>query len=402
MSAADRYEFDVTVVTTATLPWLTGPAYLSLHQVIGLTRLGYRVAYGVPWVEAADQEWLWGTPKFGSRAEHHEWLLREAQALGCEAPLEIFYYRAKVSHLLRSIVPWQDVIAAAPPSRNLVMIEPEHLTWWLFSTPRPAADFERIIGVVMTNYGYYIARKPYPGARFVALWAKWLHRFLIRRHTDLAIPISPAVADVTEGHPGREARVTGVYGGYSNVPPVTGTTRGAYFIGRLVWEKGLETVIDVARLSGHAIDVIGSGPDEVAIRAMAERRAAPVRFLGPTAEAWRCLTDYRVFLNPSPSEVLCSTTAEALVAGRHVVLYDCPANEPFRRYPNTHFFSDTEGALAGVQRALSEAPEAPDLARREFDWLHACRTLAAFWEDDDAAPAGHAFENAYPAHRRSA
>ncbi|SDG35960.1 digalactosyldiacylglycerol synthase [Thalassobaculum litoreum DSM 18839] len=401
MSTIDRCDYDVTVVTTASLPWLTGPAYLSLHQAIGLTRLGYRVAYGVPWVEAEDQDWLWGTPIFACRQAHRDWLLREAEALGCEARLEIFHYRAEVWHLFRSIVPKEDVIAAAPSSRALVMIEPEHLTWKAVSTPRPAADFERVIGVVMTNYGYYIARQPFPGSGLLARWVTRLHRFLIRRYTDLAIPISPAVADVTAGHPGGEARVTGVYGGYAEVPPVTATTRGAYFIGRLVWEKGLEAVIDIARLSGHPIDVIGNGPDEAAIRALATQRSAPLRFLGPTAEAWRCLTDYRVFVNPSASEVLCSTTAEALVAGRHVVLYDCPANEPFRRYPNTHFFSDTEGALAGLRRALSEAPQAPDLARREFDWLQACRTLAAFWEDASRppAPTGRAVAPPSPGHR---
>lgn len=381
MTAPDRCDFDVTVVTTATLPWLTGPSYLSLHQAIGLTRLGYRVAYGVPWVEAADQEWLWGAPIFASRREHRAWLAEEARRLGCETELAIFHYRSRVWRLLRSIVPQEDVIAAAPPSRALVMIEPEHLTWKAVSTPRPAADFERIVGVVMTNYGYYIARQPYPGAGLLARWVTQLHRFLIRRYTDLAVPISPAVADVTAGHPGREARVTGVYGGYAEVPPVTAETRGAYFIGRLVWEKGLDTVIDIARRAGHPVDVIGSGPDEPAIREMAARVSAPVRFLGPTAEAWRCLDEYRVFVNPSASEVLCSTTAEALVAGRHVVLYDCPANEPFRRYPNTHFFTDTQGALAGLRRALDEPPEAPVLARREFDWLEACRTLAAFLED---------------------
>lgn len=377
-------DFDVTIVTTATLPWLTGPAYLSMHQAIGLTRLGYRVAYGVPWVGAADQAWLWGAPIFASRDEHRDWLRREARALGCEVDLEIFHYRAKVWRPMRSIAPKQDVIAAAPQSRALVMIEPEHLTWKAISTPRPAADFERIIGVVMTNYGYYIARQPYPGAELLARWLTRVHRFLIRRYTDIAIPISPAVADVTAGHPGGEARVTGVYCGYAEVPPVTSETRGAYFIGRLVWEKGLETVIDIARLADIQVDVIGSGPDEPAIREMARRTAAPVRFLGPTTEAWRCLADYRVFLNPSASEVLCSTTAEALVAGRHVVLLDCPANEPFRRYPNTHFFTDTQGALAGLRRALSEPPKSPDLARREFDWLQACRTLAGMWEG--AAP----------------
>jgi digalactosyldiacylglycerol synthase len=87
--------------------------------------------------------------------------------------------------------------------------------------------------------------------------------------------------------------------------------------------------------------------------------------------------DYRVFLNPSLSEVLCTSTAEALVAGRHVVLPDCPANVPFRRYPNAHFFSDLDGAVAAMRRAMVESPEPPDAVRHDFDWRNACRTLAS-------------------------
>ena len=73
---------------------------------------------------------------------------------------------------------------------------------------------------------------------------------------------------------------------------------------------------------------------------------------------------------------MCTTTAEALVAGRHVVLPDCPGNQPFLGYPNSHFYRDVDGAVAALRRALAAMPEPPAAARRDFDWPTACRTLA--------------------------
>jgi digalactosyldiacylglycerol synthase len=73
-------------------------------------------------------------------------------------------------------------------------------------------------------------------------------------------------------------------------------------------------------------------------------------------------------------------TAEALVAGRHVVLPDCAANRPFLRYPNAHPYGDLEGAVKALNVALTTAPESPHAARRDFDWSTACQTLMNLWE----------------------
>jgi digalactosyldiacylglycerol synthase len=230
----------------------------------------------------------------------------------------------------------------------------------------------------MTNYGHYIRHAGVPGAERLARLATRWHRRLIRSHVDIVVPLSPAVADVTQGHPGlTEARVTGVLEAYAGVPPVTPETQGAYFLGRLVWDKGLAEVIALAARTGVPIDILGDGPDGPAIRAHARAAGAPVRFLGPSAAPWAVLGDHRVFVNPSVSEVLCTATADALVAGRHVVLADCPANAPFAGYPNVHPVSDLDGAAAALRRAMRTPPAPPDAVRRDFDWTRACLRLAA-------------------------
>lgn len=375
-----RPDVDVAVITTAALPWRTGPAYLSLWHACGLAGLGYRVAFGVPWIPQSAQHRFWGAPTFATQADHAAWLADEARRLGCPALPETFSYRGHGSRALRSIVPLQDVFRAAPPARTIVLEEPEHLCWYPWTRPRRRLDARTVMGVVMTNSASYVQASGLPGARLAARAVTRVHRHLIRRHTDWVVPLSPAVADVAAGHPIRQARITGVVPAYAAVAPVTPDTVGAYFLGRLVWDKGLETVIEVARRTDLAIDVFGDGPDGDAIRAMARERRAPVRFRGPCAAPWTELPRYRVFLNPSLSEVLCTATADALVAGRHVVLADCPANEPFRPYPNAHFFSGPDGAVAALRQAMATPPEAPDRVRRDFDWPTACRTLAGLWE----------------------
>lgn len=395
MTAEQGPGVDVVVVTSAAPPWLTGPAYLALNQAAGLRNLGYRVAFVVPWVPPDAQAWLWGGPCFSTPRTHADAIAAEARTLTGAPLADVRHYRGRLSRRLRSIVPMQDVFAALPPARAIVMVEPEHLCWFPATRPRRVVTAATVVGVVMTNYGFYIRRAGGPGAGLLAWLAARGHRRLIRAHVDCVVPVSPAVADLTDGHPGRiEARVTGVLSAYADVPPVTPDTRGVYFLGRLVWDKGLAEVIAIAHRAGIPVDILGDGPDAPAIRAHAEALGAPVRFLGPSLSPWTQLAPYRVFLNPSRSEVLCTATAEALVAGRHVVMADCPANAPFAAYPNAHAFSDLDGAVAALSRALETMPAAPDAARDGFDWHQACLRLAGLCGLDDPARPDHPGANA--------
>ena len=83
--------------------------------------------------------------------------------------------------------------------------------------------------------------------------------------------------------------------------------------------------------------------------------------------------------------MLCTATADALVAGRHVVLPDCPANRPFLGYPNVHAYGNVDAAAAALVRALSQLPQVPEAARRDFDWRTACRRLSGLWRESSEA-----------------
>lgn len=374
-AAADA-AVDIVVLTTAALPWRTGPAIFSIWHAGGLAALGHRVAYGVPWLDGASQKRLWGRVLFARPEEQADWLRAEARRLGVPPLPDIFFFKGVFSKTLFSIFITEDAFAAAPPARAFLVQEPEHFGWLPVTRARRRVDAETVVGIVMTNYGYYIRRRGRPDRAAFARFVEWLNVRLMRKHADVIVPLSPAldlraVEDLVTWQ-----QVTGVLNAFAEVPPVPEGNDRVYFLGRLTWDKGLRDVIDVAKRLNVAIDVYGEGPDQEAIHAAAKAAQAPVRFLGPSASPWEVMADYRVFFNPSLSEVLCSTTAEALVAGRHVVLPDCPANQPFFDLPNVHVYRTPEQAEQLLRHAMTAETLPPTEARRRFDWDSVCRSVA--------------------------
>jgi digalactosyldiacylglycerol synthase len=365
---------DAVVATTAALPWMTGPAFISLWQACGLASLGYRVTYLLPWLAEKSQKRLWGNLRFKDFEAQVEWLTQEARDLtGLKLP-DCQPYRAVYSRGMGSIVPLEDVFRAAPPTRCLVANEPEHLSWYPLSGGRSAARAERTIGLSMTDYDTYIRMLGVPMGSALAALVSRLHGDAIRRRIDLPLSLSPALT--LPGVTMAVERVTGVMPAYARAPAVKEADQGIYFLGALIWEKGLADLVKIARMAGLAMDVIGSGPAEEGVKELARDQGADLRFKGASRRFWTDIPPYRVMVNPSRSEVLCTATADALVAGRHVVLPNCTGNMPFKAYPNVHFYEDLDGAVTAVQKALVVLPEAPEAVRKDFDWMSACRRLA--------------------------
>lgn len=160
----------------------------------------------------------------------------------------------------------------------------------------------------------------------------------------------------------------------------------AYFIGKLLWEKGLDRLLRLQyfykEITGEffPIDIIGDGPDRTEIQAtylgldvtsirkvlanansddtnntnkfswgavteqlgsvlevptalQVQTGKVPGQFPGRQDHAQFC-TDYKVIVNPSVTEVLCTTTAEALAMGKFAIIPKHPSNDFFLQFPN--------------------------------------------------------------------
>lgn len=369
-----REDYDAAVLTSAALPWMTGPSFISLWHACGLAALGYRVVYLFPWLDSASQKLLWGEARFADFGEQVAWLEKEVQEFGDYRLPECRPYRARFARTMGSIVPLEDVYRAAPPARCLIASEPEHLCWYPMTGGRSRIRAARTVGLCMTDYETYIRMSGLPFPRHLARLVSFLHGRALRLRIDLPLSLSPALT--LPGITMPVERITGVMPGYARVPLVSDDTKGIYFLGSFLWEKGLADLAAIAARSGRPIDVIGGGRDEAAFRTLAGEMKAPLHFFGPNRRFWEDIGGYRVMVNPSRSEILCTATADALVAGRHVVLPDCPGNRPFKAYPNAHFYEDLDGASAALEKAVTTLPEPPVVARRDFDWKSACDRLA--------------------------
>ena len=174
-------------------------------------------------------------------------------------------------------------------------------------------------------------------------------------------------------------------------PEASVFNRGAYFIGKAIWAKGYTELLD--QLDGHAartgeripLDVYGSGEDLDAIRARAAAKKLDMTFHGARDHLDESIHAYKVFVNPSTSDVVATTTAEALAMGKIVVLPDLPCNRFFGQFENCLLYGTPEEFTRQLSRAVRAEP-APLSAedRHRLTWEAATERFLRVAEIDAA------------------
>lgn len=124
----------IAIVTTASLPWLTGTSVNPLLRAAYLARDGSRtVTLLLPWLAPSDQQAVHPGRSFASPDEQaafvRAWV---AERVGFAPPLRLTFYPGRWAPDKRSILPVGDITAYVPEEEADVAVleEPEHLTWY--------------------------------------------------------------------------------------------------------------------------------------------------------------------------------------------------------------------------------------------------------------------------------
>ena len=417
------------IVTTAALPWMTGTAvnpllraaYLSQRNRIlrqqqqqhndGTTNHETTVTLALPWLESAeDRVALYGSEWKDATPSDQETYVRNWLKVSAGLPLEadadrgglrIQWYPGRYHAEMSSIFAMGDLCELIPPdSHEMICIleEPEHVNWY-----RPPGNegwrqkFPHVIGIVHTNYKAYVRRHHQYTGLLTSPLLGTLSSILVRAYCDKIVKLSPVLQAFA---PEKEV-VSNVHGIRKEFfdAPLDDNANGIYFIGKLLWAKGLDKLLDLqACYKKHTgsyweMDIFGSGADQDDIqraylgqeydnrereqqrrRQQQEedsassvptkqrlqffrrfRQPIPARFMGRLDHA-SVGGRYKIFVNPSVTEVLCTTSAEAIAMGKWVILPKHSSNEFFLQFDNCLQYSNKTQFVKLLRYAVAHKP----------------------------------------------
>ena len=372
----------IAIFTTASLPWMTGTAVNPLFRVAYLTKgREFKVTLVIPWLSLKDQELVYPnkiTFKSPSEQEAYvrQWL---GERTGFVCDFSIKFYPGKFSRDKRSILVVGDITEIIPDEEAdiAVLEEPEHLTWYHHGK-RWKTKFHLVLGIVHTNYLEYVRREK--NGRLQAFLLKYINNWVVDIYCHKVIRLSAAIQDLPRSI---ICNVHGVnpkfleIGKRKNEHQQNGDrafTKGAYYIGKMVWSKGYKELLKLLHdnqkeLTGLEVDLYGNGEDSDQVQGAAKKLELDVRVYPGHDHADPLFHDYKVFLNPSTTDVLCTTTAEALAMGKIVVCANHPSNDFFKQFTNCRTYQDSSGFVKETLKALSEEPaQLTDAQMHELSW----------------------------------
>ncbi|XP_058739888.1 digalactosyldiacylglycerol synthase 2, chloroplastic-like [Vicia villosa] len=371
------------IFTTASLPWLTGTAVNPLFRAAYLYKAGERnVTLLIPWLSLKDQKVVYPNNMTFESPEEQEKYIRQwlEDRLGFASGFSIKFYPGKFSRDKRSILAVGDISEMIPDEEAdiAVLEEPEHLTWYHHGK-RWKTKFRLVIGIIHTNYLEYVKREK--NGNLQAFLLKYLNNWVVGIYCHKVIRLSAA----TQDYPGSiVCNVHGVNPKFLEIGKKkrdqqqnednNAFTKGAYFIGKMVWSKGYKELLQLLNkhqkeLSALELDLFGSGEDSDEVQKAAKKLEMTVRVHPGRDHADELFHDFRLFLNPSTTDVVCTTTAEALAMGKIVVCADHCSNEFFKQFPNCWTYNNPEEFVQLTLKALAEKPDQPtDDQRHDLSW----------------------------------
>eukprot|EP01025_Chloroclados_australasicus_P056418 TRINITY_DN6969_c0_g1_i5.p1 TRINITY_DN6969_c0_g1~~TRINITY_DN6969_c0_g1_i5.p1 ORF type:complete len:782 (+),score=119.15 TRINITY_DN6969_c0_g1_i5:48-2348(+) len=359
------------IYTTASLPWMTGTAINPLLRAAYLAKESQRkVTLVIPWLSPKDQEKVYPNNLVFKTPEDQETYVRNwvEKRTGFQSNFSIRFYPGRYDPAKVSIIPVGDPTQYVPDHEADVAVleEPEHLNWYHHGR-RWTDKFKHVVGVVHTNYLDYVRREE--GGNVKEFLVKNINKFVCGIHCHKVIKLSDAVQDLPRQ---TTMFVHGVSPSFLEVGKKMseeiseGTqevfNKGAYFLGKVLWAKGYTELIDLLDKHQQAgqqkvhFDIFGSGPDAPAVQQLSAQKSLDFTFMGAKDHLDSSIQDYKVFVNPSTSDVVATTTAEALAMGKFVVCADLPCNQFFKSFNNCLIYKSPEEFSEKLQYAMEHTP----------------------------------------------
>ncbi|XP_074567444.1 digalactosyldiacylglycerol synthase 2, chloroplastic-like [Curcuma longa] len=372
----------IAIFTTASLPWMTGTAVNPLFRAAYLAKdCNWEVTLVIPWLSLKEQVLVYPNKIiFKSPVEHEayvrSWLKEKAEVV---SEFNIIFYPGKFSKEKRSILPVGDITETIPDELAEIAIleEPEHLTWYHHGR-QWKTKFRSVIGVIHTNYLEYVRREK--NGQIQAFLLKYVNSWVTQIYCHKIVRLSGATQDLPR------SIICNVHGVNPKFLEVGKTKhelkqrgqiafpKGAYFIGKMVWSKGYTELLQLLskfqdKLSDSQIDLYGNGEDFNEIQESFSKLTLDMRIYPGRDHVDSIFHDYKVFINPSTTDVVCTTTAEALAMGKIVICANHPSNEFFKRFPNCYTYNSGKEFVKLTLKALAKEP-APitDSLLHELSW----------------------------------
>ena len=366
----------VGIVTTASLPWLTGTSIIPLFHAVYLRRHGYKTTLYLPWLPPSKQHHCFTHNRFYSEEEQRQYIV--GWLAGDLRPFcpEIRFYPSVYVKPIESIGPLNNLDRLIDAHDLLILEEPEHL-FAPYPWSRIKKNRSHVIGVIMTNYEYYHGQHI---PKFLARWYQHYSRFVMQRVCHRLVAIAPVQKDVCSLPICQVSPLNGVderfFRSYRSR-----RDGGCYFIGKLIAEKGIEEMFrNLAAASVNKIDLFGNGKSEW-IKELGIKYNVRPKINGLSYRPWEDLDEYKIFINCSRSEYLCTTTASALVMGQWVIVPKHPSNQFYSGFSNCLTYSSQAEFVTHYQHAQNHAP-ADEVRLRELSWEAACSRLVDVIEQD--------------------
>ncbi|CAL8467905.1 g7443 [Coccomyxa elongata] len=370
----------VAIVSTASIPWMTGTAVNPLLRAAYMAHCtDLKVTFVAPWLAKCDQDAVFPNDLSFEAPEEQEGCMREwvKQRTGLSPSFDIVWYPGRYDRTMLGIFPVGDLTKVVRDSKAeaVILEEPEHLTWFHHG-PRWTECFDHVVGIIHTSYSELSRRNA--GILMKGI-STIFNSLLCAIHCHKVVKLSDTVQQfprsVTMCVHG--AAPSFVKAGAAKAALPEGSKRfskGAYFLAKIVYGKGWEELLALLdyhqrhnkdkQTSHPTIDAYGSGEAFESVRSKAEKLKLSLNFLGRKDHLDPVIQDYQVFINASTSDVVATTSMEALAMGKWLICAQHPCNAFVSTFSNCLVYRSPAEFSAHLEHALKQEP--PPLSAEEL------------------------------------